>query len=51
MKTLLPFLGLLLSTLPSHAADHLTGTSTWQAAVNFPGSTMSRGTLPFERVK
>jgi hypothetical protein len=33
------------------AGNHLTVTSTWQAAVNFPGSPASRGTLLFERVK
>ena len=31
--------------------NRLTVTSTWQAAVNFPGSPPSRGTLLFERVK
>jgi hypothetical protein len=30
--------------------NRLTVTSTWQAAVNFPGSPLSRGTLLFERV-
>jgi len=29
----------------------LTVTSTWQAALNFPGSPLSRGSLVFERVK
>ena len=33
------------------AGNRLTVTSTWQAAVNFPGSPPSRGTLLFERVK
>jgi len=31
--------------------NRLTVTSTWQAAVNFPGSPLSRGSLVFERVK
>jgi lipocalin-like protein len=31
--------------------NRLTVTSTWQAAVNYPGSPPSRGTLLFERVK
>jgi hypothetical protein len=31
--------------------DRLMVTSTWQAAVNFPGSPLSRGSLVFERVK
>lgn len=31
--------------------NRLTVTSAWQAAVNFPGSAPSRGTLLFERVK
>jgi hypothetical protein len=31
--------------------NRLTVTSTWQAAPNFPGSPLSRGTLLFERVK
>jgi hypothetical protein len=31
--------------------NRLTVTSTWQAAVNFPGAPLSRGTLLFERVK
>jgi hypothetical protein len=31
--------------------NRLTVTSTWQSAVNFPGSPMSRGTLVFERVR
>jgi lipocalin-like protein len=31
--------------------NRLNVTSTWQAAVNFPGSPLSRGSLVFERVK
>jgi len=31
--------------------NRLTVTSTWQQAVNFPGSPLSRGSLVFERVK
>jgi hypothetical protein len=31
--------------------NRLMVTSTWQAAVNFPGSPLSRGSLVFERVK
>ena len=31
--------------------NRLTVTSTWQAAVNFPGSPLSRGSLVFERVE
>lgn len=31
--------------------NRLTVTSTWQAAVNFPGAPLSRGTVIFERVK
>lgn len=31
--------------------NRLTVTSTWQPALNFPGSALSRGTLLFERVK
>jgi Lipocalin-like domain len=31
--------------------NRLTVTSTWQAAVNFPGAALSRGTVLFERVK
>ncbi len=31
--------------------NQLRVTSTWQAALNFPGSPLSRGTLLFERVK
>jgi hypothetical protein len=31
--------------------NRLAVTSTWQAAVNFPGSPLSRGSLVFERVK
>jgi Lipocalin-like domain len=31
--------------------NRLTVTSMWQAAVNFPGSPLSRGSLMFERVK
>ena len=33
------------------AGNRLTVTSTWQAAVNFPGSAPSRGLLVFERAK
>jgi Lipocalin-like domain len=31
--------------------NQLTVTSTWQPALNFPGASLSRGTLLFERVK